>query len=110
MSLYWINNKNIVNPKGDRNTKVSWECWDKNIEFFNASEMGKTPEQIGYVDLIYTTIGMKKYIASFNMSKHPEQQEIDTYVPTIKKGKQFVEEQYMAWRMIGTLNDDRPNT
>ena len=99
MSIHW---QRMLNTS---HTKVSWECWDRNPESLTVSQMVKSPEQIGYVDLIYTTIGMKKYIASFNMSKHSEQQEICTYVPTVKKGKEFVIENYMAWRMIGTLND-----
>lgn len=101
--MYWVNKRTNKAGASPENTRVSWECWTHNPDE-PISESGLTAEQIGYIDLLYTTVGKRKYIASFNMSKHPEQQEIDAYFFSIKKGKEFVVENYMAWRMIGTLD------
>lgn len=101
MSFYW---QRMLNTS---HTKVSWECYiGEKPKGFTASQAGLSNEQIGYVDLIYTTIGIRKYLAAFSMSKHPEQDELVKYVPTVAKGKAFIIESYMAWRMIGTLKDD----
>ena len=108
MSIHWINKRENIAGKPPEDTRVSWECYTGEVmpDGETRTTTGLSPEQIGYVDLVYTTIGRRKYIASFNMSKHPEQDELSAYFFTIKKGKEFVVENYMAWRMIGTLKDD----
>lgn len=87
--MFWYQPDNIEYPD-------SYECWTIDPRLGEA-------EQIGYVDLLYTTLEKDKYIASFSMGLHPEQEEQDNYFFSVQEAKNHVESEYMAWRMIGTL-------
>jgi hypothetical protein len=90
MSLFWYQPNPVDNPH-------SYECWNNE----------EKTELIGYVDLLYTTLEKNKYIGSFEMNRHPEQEEQDAYFFSVEDAKDHVESEYMAWRMIGTLTKER---
>ena len=75
----------------------SYECWA-------GDDLASKGEFIGYVDLLYSTLEKNKYIGSFEMRSHAEQEEMDDYFFSVQEAKDHVESEYMAWRMIGTLH------
>ena len=91
-NAFWYRPNRQDNP-------MSWECWTGDVR--------KEPEHemIGYVDLLYTTLERNKYLATFSMSKHPDQQELSDYFFDVEEAKNFVESSYVAFRMIGTLDE-----
>ena len=95
--MFWYQPDPIHKP-------YSYECWthDPRITLDDITVNARI-ELIGYVDLLYTTLEKNKYIGSFEMNNHPEQQEQDDYFFSVKEAKNHVESEYMAWRMIGTL-------
>ncbi len=96
MSLFWFQPNIEEFPH-------SHECWTSNPNAALQSSKPIKSELIGYVDLMYTTIERNKYIGSFEMADHSEQEEMDDYFFSVEEAKAHVESEYMAWRMIGTL-------
>ena len=81
----------------------TWECWDHDPRVSRVRELGFA-EQIGYIDLMYTTLEKDKLLASFCMSRHAEQEESTAYFFDLEEAKNHIESEYMAWKMIGTLD------
>lgn len=94
--MFWYQPNPIDKPD-------SYECWTLD-PYEHGDNCSTGPrELIGYVDLLYTTLEKNKYIGSFEMNDHPEQEEQDDYFFSVEEAKNHVESEYMAWRMIGTL-------
>ena len=87
--MKWIE----TSTNADSIDRKSWDCYADNGEL------------IGYVDLLYTTLERDKYLGTFSMQDHPEQEELSEYYFEPEEARDFVESSYMAYRMIGTLDE-----
>ena len=76
-----------------------------NWEFYNTKECSI----IGYVDILYTTTGKDKWIACFAppIEHGKDADDIQEYVNNIQAGKDFVEEQYLTYKLIGPFKDEQ---
>ena len=82
----------------------TWECWTEDPRPQGIEVQLGHCEHIGYIDIMYTTLEKNKLLASFCMNNHPEQEESIAYFFDLDEAKNHIESEYMAWKMIGTLD------